>query len=107
MKIYIITIISFLNFYILAQQPEIIEFKLKKVSEGGYKYKLEFSALKSDTSIKHGEYKRFNILKDLEESGHYKYGQKDSLWKTYSAGKMVNSVGNYKNNKKKVFGIII
>lgn len=100
MKITILTIISLLNFYILAQNPEIIEFKLKKESEGGYKYKIEFSALKSDTSIKHGEYKRYNILKDLEETGFYKYGQKDSIWKTYSAGKMVNSVGIYKNNKK-------
>ena len=65
MKITILTIISLLNFYILAQNPEIIEFKLKKESEGGYKYKIEFSALKSDTSIKHGEYKRYNILKQV------------------------------------------
>lgn len=84
----------------MSQGPETIRIKQKKKSEGGYKFKVEYYALKSDTSIKHGQYKRYNIIKNLEETGYYKYGIKDSTWKTYSGGKMVNCVGNYKNGKK-------
>ena len=100
MKVYGLTLIILTCFSAFSQEPETIQIKLKKESEGGYKYKIEYFALKSDTSIKHGEYKRYNILKDLEESGYYNHGIKESIWKTYSAGKMVNSVGIYKNGKK-------
>lgn len=100
MKNYCLTFILFICIQAVSQAPETIQIKLKKESEGGYKYKVEYFALKSDTSIKHGEYKRYDILKDLEESGYYNHGIKDSIWKTYSAGKMVNSVGKYKNGKK-------
>jgi hypothetical protein len=64
------------------------------------KDKEKFYAFKNDTAIKHGEYKRWNILNDLVETGYYKMGIKDSVWKTYLGGKMVSSVGIYIDGKK-------
>ncbi len=92
--------ILFTYFQVFGQEPQTIHLKLKKDDGHGYKYKVDYYALKADTSIKHGVYKRYDILNDLEETGYYNHGIKDSTWKTYLAGKMVNSVGNYKEGKK-------
>jgi len=98
MKTAILICFSVASCFIFAQNPETVKFKIKIGSEG--RSKIEYYALKSDTSIKHGEYKRYNSLKDLVEVGFYKFGQKDSIWKTYLYGKMINSIGVYKNSKK-------
>jgi len=85
---------------IFGQEPETIRIKEKRTNERGSKYKVEFYALKEDPSIMHGEYKKYDSLKDLEETGFYNNGLKHGTWKTYLAGKMVDSVGEYKEGKK-------
>jgi len=72
----------------------------KKSVVDGITIKEKYYVLKSDNSIKHGEYKRYNIINTLEESGFYNMGVKDSTWKTYIVGKYVGSIGSYKNGKK-------
>ena len=100
MKIYYSLLFLLIGFQIYGQQPETILIKKKLKDTDGYEYKVKYYTLKFDTSIKHGYYERYNIIKSLVETGFYKYGVKDSTWKTYIIGKYVGSIGNYKNGKK-------
>lgn len=85
---------------VFGQEPKMIKIKQKKEDKDGLHYYIEYYALKTDTSVWHGEYKRYDIIKNLEETGYYSHGIKNGVWKTYSGGKMVNSVGNYVNGTK-------
>lgn len=60
--------------------------------------KYEYSVLKSDKKIKHGEWKKFNG-KDLKESGFYKDNKKDSIWIKYNYQGEIISKTSYKNDK--------
>lgn len=80
---------------------EIATKKVKKKSViDGITVKEKYYVLKSDNSIKHGEYKRYNIINNIEESGFYNMGVKDSTWKTYIIGKYVGGIGKYKKGMK-------
>lgn len=99
MKNTCLTLLLFLCIHAFGQE-QTTKIKLKAKDEDGFTFIVEYYALKADTSVKHGEYKRYNIIKSLEETGYYDHGVKSGVWKTYSGGKMVNSVGNYINGKK-------
>lgn len=99
MKNTCLTLLLFVCIHAFGQE-QTTKIKLKTKDKDGFTAILEYYALKADTSIRHGEYKRYNIIKNLEETGYYDHGVKSGVWKTYSGGKMVNSVGNYVNGKK-------
>lgn len=61
--------------------------------------KYEYSVLKSDKNIKHGEWKQFDG-KELEESGFYRDNKKDSIWVKYNYQGEIISKTSYKNDKK-------
>ena len=95
---YIFTIIILtLSLLTFSQKTEKVK---KKFSVDGITVKEKYYVLKSDTSIRHGEYKRYDVLNDLQESGFYKMGVKDSIWKTYILNKYIGSIGYYRNDKK-------
>lgn len=58
-----------------------------------------FYVLKSDTSIRQGNYKLENMGKVLVE-GHYQMGKQDSIWTQYNMQGIVRSKGWYENNKR-------
>jgi protein TonB len=58
-----------------------------------------YYVLKSDNSIKHGEYKAVTDGKVLVE-GHFCMGLMDSLWTQYDNTGVLRSKGWYKNNKR-------
>lgn len=69
----------------------------------GTPYIEDYYVLKSDKTTRHGEYNKFKVINgSIIESGFYKMGLKDSLWKRYnSAGSALNSTGSYRDGEKK------
>lgn len=58
-----------------------------------------YFTLKSDESIRHGSYQKFNSQGVVLVNGYYKNGQKDSIWNEYDmTGKFIKS-GSYKADK--------
>ena len=54
-----------------------------------------YFTLKSDESIRHGSYQKFNSQGVVLVDGFYKNGQKDSIWNEYDmTGKFIKS-GSY------------
>jgi len=43
-----------------------------------------YFVLKSDKTIKHGEYKKFAYINSLLVKGFYKQGLKESIWECYN-----------------------
>lgn len=72
--------------------------KTVKVENNGNSSFEEYQVLSSDPSVKHGWYKKYKY-KELEVSGYYKNGLKDSIWTEYS-GKQIINQGNYSEDKK-------
>lgn len=66
------------------------------------RYVERYSVLKSDTTIKHGPYRKVDFFNGaLQIVGQYKMGKKDGRWQEFSYWDvfMVN-VGNYKDGKR-------
>lgn len=58
-----------------------------------------YFTLKSDKSIRHGSYQKFNSQGLVLVNGYYKNGQKNSIWNEYDmTGKFIKS-GSYKADK--------
>jgi hypothetical protein len=75
--------------------------KLKKKKENKGSGKATFYVLKSDPTIKHGEYKiKAYSGSAILLSGTYSYGKKVGEWteRYYRKGRELKSVGEYKNN---------
>jgi protein TonB len=65
------------------------------------RYKETYYVLKSDTSIKHGIYKRTGYENETILSGNYKNGLKDSLWLEYLRfSKTIINKGYYSKGQK-------
>src|SRR5215218_4275070 len=60
--------------------------------------KEEFYVLKSDNTIKHGEYEKSSEFSHV--IGTYKNGLRDGLWTEYSKGSKFRSRGSYINNER-------
>ncbi|RYZ25169.1 MAG: hypothetical protein EOO10_18975 [Chitinophagaceae bacterium] len=60
--------------------------------------KEEFFVLKSDNSIKHGEYEKKGNYSHV--IGSYKNGLRDGMWTEYSTGSRLRSKGSYVNNER-------
>jgi len=58
-----------------------------------------FFVLKSDKTIRHGEYNKFDFRNNLLVKGYYKQGAKDSIWECYSFKKELSLKYDYTNNK--------
>jgi antitoxin component YwqK of YwqJK toxin-antitoxin module len=97
---YYLLLTLLMSLQLFSQQPETVFIKKKLEDAHGYKYKVKYYALKSDTSIKYGYYERYSTIKSLVEAGFYKNNVKDSTWRTYIIGKHVGGIGNYENGKK-------
>ncbi len=77
--------------------------KLKKKKENKGNGKAIYYVLKSDQSVKHGEYKiKAYSGSAILLSGTYSYGEKVGKWteKYYRKGRELKSVGEYKKNLK-------
>lgn len=73
----------------------------KKVTEKIDKYeKYEYYVLESDKKTKHGSWKKIGYKNELEESGHYKNGLKDSIWTEYYYDGKTERTTYYVNDKK-------
>lgn len=59
----------------------------------------EYYVLKSNNSIKHGEYHLFNSHKTLLINGHYKNGVQDSIWDLYDTDGVLFQKINISNNE--------
>jgi protein TonB len=74
-----------------------------KVTTGNKKsyFSEVYYVLKSDNSIRHGNYQLFANKDKLVTNGFYKNGLKDSLWTEYeNDGKTLKTKGNYLDDKK-------
>jgi hypothetical protein len=77
--------------------------KLKKKKENKGSGKAIYYVLKSDQSVKHGEYKiKAYSGSAILLSGTYSYGEKTGKWteRYYRKGRELKSIGEYKNNLK-------
>lgn len=64
-------------------------------------FKEVYYVLKSDKSVRHGNYKQLGYKNAVLIDGYYKNGVKDSIWKEYRwGGKIKKSVGNYSSDTK-------
>ncbi|UYZ57839.1 energy transducer TonB [Hymenobacter latericus] len=74
----------------------------KKVTEHRGNTKEQYSALKTDPTVKHGPYARYEGQSgQLAERGYYRNGVRDSLWTEYHwGGSKVRARGAYRNNQK-------
>ncbi len=58
----------------------------------------EYYVLKSDNSIRHGEYFKFSSTNALLIKGHYTNGLKDSIWELYNSnGEVFQKIDGSKN----------
>jgi protein TonB len=96
MKIISLFILSLLVLNSQAQDTKKVTKKHKAPT-----YIEEYYVLKSDKSIRHGEYKKIDYSGKVVALGFYKNNEKDSVW-TYSfwTTNIVSSEGNYKQGKK-------
>lgn len=61
----------------------------------------EYTVLKKDKAVRHGEYKSTWVTGNPREEGYYSFGLKDSLWIYYNRFKpIVGSRGRYHKGKK-------
>lgn len=58
-----------------------------------------FFVLKSDKTIKHGEYNKFSYKNTLLIKGFYKQGLKDSIWECYNFDGQISLKYDYSKNK--------
>ncbi|MBC7554438.1 MAG: energy transducer TonB [Taibaiella sp.] len=74
------------------------------VKQNPLEYNIErYYALKSDTNVKHGQYKMLNFFGgEPIRTGYYKMNRKDSVWKEFTTfGEVyLQAEGKYKNDKK-------
>jgi len=69
----------------------------KRVKTGNDIFLEEFTVLKSDKKIRHGEYKEFQFGK-IRQEGLYNHGKKIGIWKFYHNGLLIQSY-NYDKNQ--------
>jgi TonB family protein len=75
----------------------------KKVTEENKNdwFKEVYYVLKSDKSIRHGNYQKSGYKEAVLINGFYKNGLKDSIWTEYQwSGKNKKSIGTYSEDKK-------
>lgn len=70
--------------------------ELKKQKIGNEFYQEEFSILKSNKKIRHGEYRNYKLGK-LNIEGQYDNNKKVGVWKYYQDGDLVQSFNHSKN----------
>lgn len=73
--------------------------KTVKIENKGNSSIEEYQVLESDQAVKHGWYKKYKYKGELQTSGFYNYGQKDSLWVEYY-GRQILHQGLYSNDQK-------
>lgn len=99
MKYLLIILTLFISIQANSQEQKTKRIK-EKISIDGLSFKLKYYVLETNFSIKHGEYKKYDVINNLAESGYYKMGIKDSIWRTFICGKLVGSEGYYVNGTK-------
>ncbi|WP_051568583.1 energy transducer TonB [Crocinitomix catalasitica] len=78
--------------------------KLKNISQkvdDGYTEK--YTVLKSDKSVRHGEFALYDSNKNLFMKGYYQQNEKDSVWTSYTWNGEVIQKYNYTTNKLEYF----
>lgn len=85
-----ILILAIIPSFLFSQKTKKIDDKLSGES---------YFVLKSDNSIKHGEYKKYGYNKALIVKGFFKNGNRDSLWECYSFNGVITLKYNYSNNE--------
>ena len=74
--------------------------KLKKISQKvDYGFTEEYTVLKSDKSVRHGDFASYDSDKNLFMKGYYQQNQKDSVWTFYERNGEVMQKFNYRTNK--------
>jgi protein TonB len=92
----ILILITFLPAFLIAQETK----KITKTDDNTG-IKEIYYVLKSNKSLRHGNYKKYGFNQKLAEEGFYKNGQKDSIWYEYSwSGKKLRSTGLYSEDNK-------
>jgi len=85
--------IFLLSLQAYAQETVQIKDMPKKTAKGEI-----YHVLKSDRSIKHGPYELYN-WGNLKESGQYKHGLKDGIWKVYDYGGNISAKYTYDDGR--------
>jgi protein TonB len=91
-----IFIISFIPTILFGQET-----KKVTIENENPKSKEVYYVLKSNKSIRHGNFQKFNFNDALQINGYYKNGHKDSIWTEFRwDGKYKKSIGSYFEDKK-------
>ena len=75
MKFFILFLLALIPTILFGQETK----KIRNLEDGE-----TYFVLKSDKTIKHGEYKKFAYGRSLLVKGFYKQGLRDSIWECYN-----------------------
>ena len=97
MRFIYLLLVAFLPVISLAQETKDVF-----VQNPEEQYVERFSVLKSDTTVRHGSYRRMDYIGGAPKLlGHYKYGKKDGRWQEFSLWDVfLMALGNYTEDKR-------
>ena len=94
MRLFIISFLLLVGGYGFGQETKKVTIKNKNP-----KSQEEYYVLKSNKSVKHGSYKKYNYKNKLVFEGHFTNGVKDSIWEFYDYQGNLEQKYNYTNNE--------
>ena len=96
MKKSLTVVICVISFFAFGQKTKEVTKKYKNPW-----YTEKYSVLKSDKTVKHGNFQKLGYEDCLVINGYYNHGKKDSIWTTYYwRSKQIEKEGRYKDGKR-------
>jgi len=96
MKIKVVLLFSLFVCFTFGQKTK---WKTKKYKNPYYIER--YQVLRSDKSVKHGNYQKLDLDEEVKVNGYYHQGLKDSLWTTYyRVFNTVKKAGHYKDGQR-------